>query len=308
MDVRQRLQSLDLDHRLIQLGVHDEDREAIAGIVAAVMSDERDLDAVQLLANEVLLPNIGNWFDYNDTPGFPEETADHPAGRGALPIVALIATADDVHAAHLRRGIPEDLSWQSLADFGHQVAKHRWVEGTHGLHNQGWLRNAWADGFLWLDRLEFELSRTTFPGEDAPTVVLGTHIPDGGPLDPERVANSFRLAAELFPRYYPEVGPIEWFTCQSWLLDPNLQQIVPGSNMATFQALWEPYGSNPGDRDGYYFGFNIEPEKGRELPYGLDELPYDSRLHRGMVDFWRGGGHFVAAHGRIPVSQYEASA
>ncbi|WP_203568302.1 acyltransferase domain-containing protein [Aestuariimicrobium ganziense] len=308
MDVTQRLNEIDWPTRWQQLGVHEVDREPLQRLVDGVLTRPDELAVVQDLADRVLLPYIGQYltvFD-DDRPGFEDSLADHDLMRGGLPTLALLATADEVHAAHLRRGIPEDLSWQALADFGHQIAKGRAVEGVTSNHNQNWLRNAWSDGFLWLGRLEFEFSHHKVDmSEDAEAVdVIGVHIPDTGPLGPEAVEEAFRMAADLMPRYYPEMAHVEWFTCHSWLLDPQLQELVPGTNIAKFQALWDLGRVQVSDRDGYYFAFNIEPPKGQELPYMLDELPYGSRLHRSIVDLWRSGGHIQAGSGRIPVSRY----
>ncbi|WP_051139635.1 acyltransferase domain-containing protein [Aestuariimicrobium kwangyangense] len=302
MDVASRLAQIDLDERLTQLGVHDKDRAGIAAMVRHVQADADDRATVQSLVDEVLLPQIGHWFDYDQGPGFPDSTKQHPLGAGALPAVALIAVSDDVHTAHLARGIDPALSWRSLSDFGHQVAKHRWVYGQVGLHNQNWLRNIFCDGFLWLDRLEFELSRWTVDGK--PEAIVNVHIPDAGPLNPAVVASDFARAGALFEKYYPEVGPLRLYGCHSWLLDPVLPTLVPGSNIAAFQSLWDLGETSPGDRDAYYFAFNIEPESGRELPYGLDELPTESRLHRAMVDHWRSGGHFTDVRGTTPIARY----
>lgn len=305
MDVRERLFDLDLPLRLEQLGVHDVDRGPITAMVESVLANEAELAVVQTMADTVLLPQIGNYLHYSDGPGFDPAYDDHPLGRGVLPLVALLATSDEVHAAHTARGIPDELSWHSLADFGHQVAKGRWVDGATGLHNQGWLRNIWADGFLWLERLEFELSEIELPSTDDPevkqkVVVINTHIPDAGPLSPDVVARDFANAVGLFEQYYPEVGQLDWYWCHSWLLDPQIFDLAAGSNTQRFGQLWERLGSSVSDRDGYYFGFNIEPPKGIELPYDLDALPYDTRLHRGVIDLWRAGGHVHAEWGRIP--------
>ncbi|MGJ6980937.1 acyltransferase domain-containing protein [Aestuariimicrobium soli] len=304
MDVAARLAELDLDARLTLLGIHDADRAGVSAMVRHVQADADDRAVVQSLVDDVLLPQIGNYLDYSDHPGFPDETKAHPLGAGVLPIVAFIAVADEVHAAHQVRGIDDELSWRSLSDLGHQVAKHRWVYGEVGLHNQGWLRNIFCDGFLWLERLEFELSRWTIDGRDE--VIVNVHIPDAGPLAPEVVARDFARAGELFERFYPEVGALRLYGCHSWLLDPVLPTLVPGSNMAAFQQLWEPGETSPGDRDAYYFGFNIEPEAGRDLPYGLDDLPTASRLHRAMVEHWRSGGHFVDVRGTMPIERWRS--
>ncbi len=307
MDVLQRLAETDWTVRLTQLGVHQPDRAPLLDLVEQVRHRPDDVARVQHLADTVLLPYIGDYLGVfaEDRPSFGPDDADHPLMRGALPLVALLVTADDVHEAHRRRGIPADTSWRSLSDLGQQVAKTREVEGRTGSHNQNWLRNVWADGYLWLGRLQLEVQRSQLGNDDAePVPVINVHIPDDGPLPPEAVDDAFRRAAREMPRYYPELRDAEHLMCQSWLLDPQLQQLAPGSNVAAFQERWRLWKTEPRDRDGYYFVFDIEPEKGRDLPYGIDALPVRSGLQQALVDLWRRGGHVQMGYGAVPLAPY----
>lgn len=128
------------------------------------------------------------------------------------------------------------------------------------------------------------------------------HIPATGPLDEESVSASLATAAELMPRSYPEHPDVASFWCRSWLLDPQLPDLVPGSNVARFQQRWETWGAVENDRDGFFFAFDVEPDPTR--PPDLDTLPTGSRLHRALVELWRGGGHVQVAEGTIPVSRF----
>ncbi len=48
-----------------------------------------------------------------------------PLGDGVLPLLALVETAEDLAGFHRDRGIPADVSRQTLTELGQQVAVHR---------------------------------------------------------------------------------------------------------------------------------------------------------------------------------------
>lgn len=301
MDVTERLTRGDWAERLGLLGFRDEDRAPAQRMIEGVLADEDDLARVRLLAAR-LQARIGDYFDPWEGEMFSDGDAHHRLGRGVVPMCALLATADDVHEHHLSRGIAPEDSWRALSDLGQQVYKDRLVNGSTGLHNHGWLRGNWAGGHAWIGRLQFELTRSTLGRDDASEeYVLSVHIPETGPLRPADCDEAFERAVEYFASHYPEYGPIRHLVCHSWLLDPVLCDLVPGSNVDHFQRRWTNWACETADRDGYYFGFGIEPAAGVDLPYGLDALPSDTRLHTAMIGHWASGGHFSSCSGSIMV-------
>ena len=294
-DVHRRLSSADLSLQLDRLGLRPADRQDALAARDAVVAGG-DLNRVARLV-ERLLPDIGDVDGRNDEdPWASPDAGPEPYGAGVLPLLALVVTAEDVVAWHSRRGIPADVSWAALADLGHQVWVHRATYGTFGLHAQGWLRLVWSGVFFWLGRLQFNLQRD--PVDDAYGWVLSTHIPPTGALTPETVDDSFRSAAEFFPRYFPD-RPAGRFHCGSWLLDPDLVAALPAtSNMARFGARWTLYGEVlPGDADALFFTFY------RRGDVDLDTLPTDTTLQRVIVDRLRAGGHWHVRHGMHPLPQ-----
>ena len=285
-----------LDH----LGVEDQDRGPITELVDQVHRDADLLAEVHRLT-ALLTPYIGQWQDTWERPGFLLSDERDEVMAGGLPLCALLATASQVHAHHLARGISDDVSWASLADLGQQVTKHRLVRGATGLTQTNWLRNVWAGDFIRLGRLQFELYTTDLG--DGPELVLNTHIPGDGPMSPAAVGQSLAAAPGFYVEHYADQlgagGGIDWLYCQSWLLDPVLDEVLPGSNIAAFSKLWQVIGGVQRDRDAYYFVFDIEPDPARELPDGLDELPQRTSLERALVSHWRAGNHLVQARGRI---------
>ena len=149
-----------------------------------------------------------------------------------LPLLALVATADDLAAFHRRRGIPDAISRgrrpNSVSRSGCTVGR----SASFGLHTYGWLTVVWSGSLYWLGRLQFNLMRLDEGW------VCSTHIPQTGALDPTSVDDSFRRAAEFFPRYFADC-PVQDFWCASWLLDPELAAALPAeSNIGRFQRRW----------------------------------------------------------------------
>lgn len=307
MDLLARLTRPDWPARLERLRIEKVDRGPILEVMDRVVADPKALGRVQEMAEQLLLPHIGSgWRDTLGREGFDTAELLHPWMANALPLCALLGTLDDVLEHHGGRGIPEDISWDSLADLGQQVTKHRRVTGRVGLTHANWLRTCWAGAFLRLGRLQFELNHWELP--EGERTVLNTHVPGEGPLKPEQVDEALLRAPQFFSQHYADqlTEPLEWIVCESWLLDQELPELLPGSNVADFAARWQPWTSKVKDRDAYYFVFDIEPLPGTELPFRLDQLPQDSSLQRALVRRWREGGHVNTTRGRIPVGSARA--
>lgn len=228
-----------------------------------------------------------------------------PAGpdEGLLPMLALLATADDVVGYQIGRGVPEPDAWRNLSDLGQQAWVHRLTYGRFGLHTYGWLRIAWAGGFAWLGRLQFNLQHLDAGAE----WVLSTHIPrrssdDGGArsgaLTAAAVDASFARAVAYFAEHYPDL-PTTDFWCLSWLLDPELAVALPGSNIAAFQQRWTLDDDvQPGDDDAIFFTFARRP------PVDLDRLPRSTSLERAVLGRLAAGHHWAVRSGRIPQDSF----
>lgn len=267
---------------LDRLGFRPEDAADTAALIAR--ADEKVLTAVGELS-ERLRAGVGSFVD-----ACPEVDPVEGISEGELFLLAFLATVDDVRAAHRARGIDDDLSWLALSDLGQQVWVHRQTYGEFGLHTQGWVAgSSWAANLYWLGRLQFNLKRATDPGR----WWVSVHIPQSGPLAPELVDDSFARARAFFAAHFADC-PADAFHCESWLLDPQLADAVPGSNIAAFQARWDLYGEPYlADTDVLFFVFRRRGE------VDLDTLPQDSRLERAVVANLRSGGHWRAHHGLV---------
>ena len=277
-----------LDALLRRLGLTDEDRAELPGRVAAVLCDPaaRWLAGVAAAA---LHEGVGRLSPDPAAPRWPLPPLERPPGRAAY-VTALLATVGSVRAEHARRGVPEDVSWLSLAELGRQLRLHRRATGRFGTDEPGWLANAWSGRLLTVGRLQ---------GEYVDEATASLHIPETGPLAPEAVAESLARLRAGWPRWYG-CAPRDW-RCDSWLLDPALVEVLgERSNIVRFQRRFVlvPGGERIADAGVLYFVFG---RRDVAVPEGLGELPQRTRLERAVVERLKSGGHWVARVGRLAV-------
>lgn len=251
--------------------------------------DAADLARVAQTA-DALLGHLGVWTmpDPDLLAAAPDDPGRPP---GLLRIAALLATVPEVRAFHAARGIADADSWGALSLFGVQLRIDRAAyDGTFGLRTALWLTAPWSGALYWLGRLQLNLF--DLPGEGR---WLSAHIPRTGPLTPGDVDASFARAYAFFDLHFPDL-PVRGFHCRSWLLDPQLLEVVaPGSNIARFQQRWLLTDElAPGNADALYFTF---AQRG-DLDLGA--LPQETSLQRGIVGRIQAGGEWHVRAGTIP--------
>ena len=176
---------------------------------------------------------------------------------------------------------------------------HRLVSGRFGLYSYAWETGwVWSGALYRLGRLQFSLEEGTRVDGGGRELVCSTHIPRGDALRPAEVDASLTLALPFFARHFPETGPLE-VHCLSWMLDPRLPELLPGTNVAHFQQRWRVYGEErEADEDALFFAFarRARPRRGRPDP---DALEARTSLQRAILSVWRDGGHWRLGEGRL---------
>ncbi|MET7834771.1 acyltransferase domain-containing protein [Micromonospora sediminicola] len=218
-------------------------------------------------------------------PALPRDRG--PAWRH-LYVYAYLALVEVVRGYHRDHGVPDAVSWATLADLGRNLAVDRRMDGQGWPVMQSWLTLHTRGGLYELGRLQHQRGET-----------IGLHIPDAGPLTPQAVTASLDEARAFFPRHFPGERHTE-FSCGSWLLDPQLREYLPDdSNIIRFQRRFElePYEEPEGlDGDVEVLRFVF-----RTLSTPLDELPRRTVLQRAVVDHLRAGRHWQWRRGRFPI-------
>lgn len=125
------------------------------------------------------------------------------------------------------------------------------------------------------------------------TGVLDVHIPAGAKMDYDECVESYRLANEFFPRHFPE-QMFTGYICTSWLLDPNLQNILPPeANIVRFQKEFYLMPVLSSDNQTFERVFGSKPKD-------LDTAPRDTSLRRAVLDYVLAGNYMHQAFGFIP--------
>jgi hypothetical protein len=202
---------------------------------------------------------------------------------------ALLSALPAVRGYHGRQGIPDDVSWASLADFGLQLARYRRLHGRAGLASSDWLTLHFRGILYRLGRLQFQ--RNDIPEATGPA--LSVHITADGPLTPRACDESFAWAARFFRRHYPDEG-YRWAVCGSWLLDEQLAgYLPPDSNIIRFQQRFQvPEGAPTHEADLTVLKYVFDRPPTPLLPGELDALPQETSLQRAIVGHLRAGGHW----------------
>ena len=152
--------------------------------------------------------------------------------------------AVEVKAQYDALCIPETVFWDSMKDLAIWAEDYMEKHGVPGFVEWGWVAATMTMWVFRLGRLQFQSDRLeedlvcgdrTYP---AGTSVLNVHIPAGDPLDADAVRAAMDYAPRFFEIYFDST--FELFHCHSWLLSPQLKEILPeDSRILQFQNLYE---------------------------------------------------------------------
>ena len=139
-----------------------------------------------------------------------------------------------------------------------------------------------------------EYEPLAFSGDD----VLSVHIPGGARIAPATCRASFCEALDFFSQYYPE-RRIRAFFCRSWLMDPELADVLPeGANILAFQRLFLRYPTPATGREVFTF---VHPQ-----PFATyEELPENTTLLRGLKRRYLAGRPIYLYAGVIPLGKQD---
>jgi hypothetical protein len=273
-----------------RLAIAKEDQHEI---LAVWPSPERDPEIWRSLerAYETLVNDLGG-FEVLQLPGPPDESTR--MDRYFFVYVYLAALAD-ARRFHAKRGIPDGVSWTTLADLGRNLGRDRLLLGEGGLRTSGWLTLHFRGSIYELGRLQFNRmsikARRVADAFREGDPALGIHIPESGPLTPKACDDSLAQARRFFARHFPET-PTRLGICNSWLLDPQLTDYLePESNIMLFQRRFTLVGEgHEGDADILRFVFH-------RIAPNIDDLPQRTTLERAIVAHLHAGKHWRSATG-----------
>lgn len=271
----------------------DVPKEDIKEIVSSTPSPESDPDLYRILQRGAahLVASMAH-IDYPTKFAALQDPND-PAYRYFY-VQLLVACLPFTLTYHQSLGVPDEISQATLADLGRNIRVHRKREGVGGLGVMWWLMLHFRGVIFQLGRLQFERHHVgekiaesinaTGGNVTAKTNALSIHIPDFmGPMDHQACSESILEAMKFFPRHFPD-WPVEYAICNSWLLDPQLQQYLkPESNIVRFQNRFQVIETDGESNDSvmqFVFGKKVQD---------MDMITPRSSLERGVTDHIRSG-------------------
>lgn len=116
--------------------------------------------------------------------------------------------------------------------------------------------------------------------------IIALHIPpSGGAFTPETIDETITLAREFVDTYFPEWQP-KGYTCDSWLLDPQLEELLgEDSNIVRFGRRFSLVGTESPGKSPFYFVF-MRPNEEAVDPATLSE---NTRLERALKAHYLAG-------------------
>jgi hypothetical protein len=227
-----------------------------------------------------------------------------PAACPLLYAFAALGVAARTVAAHRALGIPGEVTEATLWDVGQQVALHARIHGGAGMRKGHWLAHHLASHLFRLGRLQFQRSRAGAGCEPiaADEAYLDVHVPEAGRLDPGACDASFAAARQFFRAHFPADRP-RWLACSSWLLDPQLAEILPAdSNIVRFQRRFALVRVHRGVVSRVFEFVFHRPDLDPAREPALDGLPRATGLERALVRHYAEGGRIWPAFGVAPLA------
>lgn len=209
---------------------------------------------------------------------------DDPDGFKIL--TCMLAGALKTHEMYRKAGIPDDIFIDTIRCFPRFIEEHRVSFGYYGFDRDFWTSRQISMQLFRIDELEYELVNEN----NVRTVSL--HIPSDAHIQPDKVRMSIRNAQNFLKNYFPDyqTAPI---VCESWLLSPSLQKVLPpASNILHFQKFFKIDRVDWEARDVLEWVF-----KRADIPY--ENLPEDTTLQRNLKKFLLKGGKVGIGFGRL---------
>ncbi len=193
---------------------------------------------------------------------------------------------------------------QALLQTGVRVRRDGQIDGSDGIcDSDAWTAELSAGedvirgypvsclGSVYSDQVELvaeDWRQVLAPGN----AILEVHIPASGKMDFDECGAAFRSAVEFYHRHLSGYD-FAAFTCISWLLDPQLEALLPAqSNIVRFLSEYYLFPVASDDSQTFIRVFG-------EKPTDLSSAPRDTGLRRAILDYTLAGNRLRMGGGFI---------
>ena len=249
------------------------------GLPEEVMNAVLELDKTLDVPQRAMLRRKETWEE-----GLQQVTAalgEDPKGFKMLTL--MLHTAVECKEDYNAMGISEDIYIASMSCFTRFVKEHMVSYGCYGFDRGFWTVRQLSLTVFRLGQLEYEI--TTHSQQK----IISLHIPNSAKLEPQLLRQSYETAKAFFAKYFPDYADVP-YGCHSWLLSPNLKEILPqSSRIRYFQDQFIILNSEPSD-DYLEWAF-------QRSPAAVENLPERTSLQRSIKAFLLRGGVFCNGEG-----------
>lgn len=208
----------------------------------------------------------------------------------------LLGYACEAHDEYEKMGIPDSVFAETMKFCTRFLGEHK---QTHGCYAFIW---AW-----WFPRQlslqEFRIEELEFEFVDGSERRIYIHIPSDAHLETICIQKSFTEFTRFLEKYFPDWREVDWY-CDSWLLSPSLQQLLPeNSRILMFQKFFEIESVNYDSMAALDWVFPGQKDD-------FARLSENTSLQRNMKKFLLAGGKTGCAVGKIehPIIRYAGPA
>jgi len=214
-----------------------------------------------------------------------------------LEMLLLLCCAVTLREIYADRGYSEDIFLGVLTDLRCKLLECRRVRGAWGTFVFSWFFRFYNCTRFPLGRLQFETKESNYDYKDAIRVgdtLYNCHIPSSGPLTPESVEESLRLAYEFYG--IEGVMPV---VCHSWLLYPQHYGLF-GANTRAFADRFDVIDvDEQTDNSDAWRVFGTESND-------LEAFPQETSLQRNFYRYLKDGNKMGNGYGVILYKSQEA--
>lgn len=208
---------------------------------------------------------------------------------GMAHLAAALGGACYTREVYRENGVPEDVFFATMGCFARFLRETYEITGKWAFDRGFWTWRQTSGRLFRLGTLEFEYR----PSEEGSA--LSVHIPSDAVLSRGELDWSYDWAGRFFAgegRAFCYRGLPTEFRCDSWLLAPALEKLLPEeSGIRRFAGDYSRCAVEEDDREFYRWLFNCEP------PLPVEDLPENTSLQRAAKAYLAAGWKIGSARG-----------
>ena len=195
-----------------------------------------------------------------------------------------------IYGQYKEKGISQAVYVDTMKCFSRFIGECNKKNGWMFFDRGWWTYRQVSMSLFRIGTLEFELDKS---GKEKAVAV---HIPSDADLSERAVDSSLEQAGSFFRRYYPDYQ-YDKYICDSWLLSPVLQELLPRqSNIVRFQERFVITGRNEDEKEYIEWLFQVP------VNTAYRKLPESTALQRKAKELLLAGGNIGTAYGFMEAS------